>query len=52
MHTYVHVLVYKVIMMMHLYHAQVVVNGYYAKEGKSCLRADSNFYSGTVYSIV
>lgn len=25
---------------------QVVVDGYYAKEGKTCLRADSNLYSG------
>ncbi len=25
---------------------QVVTDGYYAKEGKSCLRADYNLYSG------
>ena len=25
---------------------QVVVNGFYAREGKTCLRADANLYSG------
>jgi hypothetical protein len=25
---------------------QVVINGFYAREGKTCLRADSNLYSG------
>jgi hypothetical protein len=23
-----------------------VINGFYAREGKTCLRADSNLYSG------